>query len=81
MNNGQHRSAIAKLRCTSHRLKTEIGRYSRFNNEEAKRYEQFPREKRTCDTCKDKVEDEHHFLLDSPSNEEIRNIFTKNFVK
>ena len=73
MNNRRHRSALAKLRCSAHRLKIEIGRYSRIYSEETKRHEQLPREKRVCDTCTDKVEDEHHFLLERPLNEEIHN--------
>ena len=77
VNNRRHRSALAKLRYSLHRyrLKIEIGRYSRSYSEEAKRHEQLPWEKRTCDTCEDKVEDEHHFLLECPLNEEIRNNF------
>ena len=35
----------------------------------------FPGKKRTCDTCKSKVEDELHFLLECPLNEEIRHNF------
>ena len=72
VNNRRDRSALAKLRCSAHRLKVEIGRYSRFYSEETKRHEQLPWEKRTYDTCKDKVEDEHHFLLEYP---QIRNNF------
>ena len=63
VNNRQHRTALTKLRCNRHRLKIEIGRYSIIYNDDAKRYEQLPSEKRTCDTCKNKVEDELHFLL------------------
>ena len=81
VNNGRHRSALAKLTCSAHRLKIEIGRYSRFYSEETKRHEQLPREKRTCDTCKDKVEDEHHFLLECSLNEEIRNNFFQKLYK
>ena len=43
--------------------------------------EQLPREKRTCDTVKDKVEDEHHFLLECPLNEEIRNNLFQKLTK
>ena len=78
VNNRRHRSALAKLRCSAHRPKIEIGRYSRFHSKETKRHEQLPREKRTCDTCKRKVEDGHHFLLECSLNEEIRrNVFQK----
>ena len=70
-----------KLRCSAHRLKIEIGRYSRIYNDDAKRYEQLSREKRICDTCKDKVEDELHFLLECPLNEEIRPNFLQKIDK
>ena len=40
VNNRRHTSALAKLRCSAHRLKIEIGRYSRFYSEERKRHEQ-----------------------------------------
>ena len=81
VDNRRHRSVPAKLRCSAHGLKIEIGRYSRFYSEETKRHEQLPREKRTCDTSKDKVEDEHHFLLECSLNEEIRKTFSKNFTQ
>ena len=45
------------------------------------RYEQLPREKRTCDTCKNKVEDELHFLLECPLNEEISHNFLQKIDK
>ena len=81
VNNRRHRSALTKLRCSAHRLKIEIGRYSRIYNDDAKRYEQLPREKRTCDTCKNNVEDELHFLLECPLNEEIRHNFLQKIDK
>ena len=81
VNNRKHRSALAKLRCSAHRLKIEIGRYSRFYSEETKRHEQLPREKRTRDACKDKVEDEHHFLLECSLNEKIPNNFFQKLYK
>ena len=40
-----------------------------------KRCEQLPKEKGTCDTCKNKVEDEIHFVLECPLNETIRHNF------
>ena len=55
--------------------------YSRIYNDDNKRYEQLPREKRTCDTCKNKVEDELHFLLECPLNEEICHNFFKKLIK
>ena len=60
----------------SGRLKIEIGRYSRIYNDDAKRYEQLLKEKTTCDTCKNKVEDKLHFFLECPLNEEIRHDFS-----
>ena len=64
VNNRRHRSALTKFRCSAHRLKIEIGR-SRIYNDDAKRYEQLPGEKRTCDTCKNKMKDELHFLSEN----------------
>ena len=82
VNNILHRCALAKLRCCTHRLiKIKIGRYRRFYNENTKRYEQLPRENKTCDTCKGKVEDEHHFPLECPLHEEIRSNFFQNLFK
>ena len=75
MNKRRHKSALAKLRCSIHRLEIEIEGYSRFCSEETKRHEQLPREKRTCDTSKDKVEVEHDFLIECSLKEEIRKIF------
>ena len=39
--------------------------------------------KRICDTCKNKVEDDHelHFLLECPLNEEIRHNFLQKIDK
>ena len=59
----------------------EIGRYSRIYNDDNKRYEQLPREKRTCDTCENIVENELHFHLECPSNEEIRHNFLQKIDK
>ena len=72
VNNRRHRSALAKLRCSAHRLKIEIGRYIKVYNEHTTRYEQLPREERICDICKDKVEDEQHFILECKLNENLR---------
>ena len=81
VNNRRYRSALAKLICNAHRLKVKIGRYSRIYNDDNKRYEKLPREKRTCDTCKTKMEDELHFLLDCPLNEEILHNFIQKIDK
>ena len=37
VNNRWHRSALAKLRCSTHTLKIEIGRYNRFYSEKNKK--------------------------------------------
>ena len=42
----RHSSALTKLRYSAHRLKIEIGRYSRIYNDAAKRYEQLLKEKK-----------------------------------
>ena len=39
-------SALTKLRCSTHTLKIETGRYSRIYNDDNKRYEQLPRKKK-----------------------------------
>ena len=46
VNNRRHRSALAKHRCSAHRLKIEIGRYIKVYHEHTTRYEQLPREKK-----------------------------------
>ena len=63
---------LAKLRWSAHRIKIEIGRYIKVYNEHTTTYEQLPREKRICDTCKDQVEDEQHFIPDCKLNENLR---------
>ena len=77
VNNKRHRSALSKLRRQSrdgsaHGLKIEIGTYIKVYNEHTTRYEQLPRENRLCDICKDKVEDEQHFILECKLNENLR---------
>ena len=64
VNNRRHRSALAKLRCSAHRLKIEIGNHIKVYTEHTTRYEKLPRKTRICDICKDKVEDEQHFILE-----------------
>ena len=41
----------------------------------------FSRKKKTCDTCKNKVEDKLHFFLECPLNEEIRHDFSQKIDK
>ena len=40
VNKRRHRSALAKLRSSAHRIKIEIGRYIKVYNEHTTRYEQ-----------------------------------------
>ena len=65
--NSKHRSAMTKLRLSSHRLEIETGRYTKPKTD---------REERFCAFCKFKgkkvVEDEIHFLLACPMYDEIR---------
>ena len=82
VNNRRHESALTKLMCSAHRLKIEIGRYSRIYNDDAKRYEQLPGEKRTCDTnVKIKWRTSFISLLECPLNEEIRHNFLQKIDK
>ena len=54
-----------KLRISSHKLRTETGRYDNI-----------PRDERLCNLCNcNRIEDETHFLLDCPSFSSIRNTF------
>ena len=52
---------LTKFRISSHKLQIEKGRYSNV-----------PVEQRICKMCKQDVEDEIHFLLESPSLAESR---------
>ena len=65
--NSKHRSAMTKLRLSSHRLEIETGRYTKPKTD---------REERFCAFCKFKgkkvVEDEIHFLLACPMYDKIR---------
>ena len=72
LENRRYKSAITKLRCSAHRLKIEIGRYNRIRNEVTGKMEPLPREKRTCDICKEKVEDEYHLLFECQVNKQFR---------
>ena len=73
VHNRRHRSALAKLRCSAHRLKIELVRCIKVYNEHTTtRYEQLQREKRICDICKDIVEDEQHFIQKCKLNENLR---------
>ena len=75
LENRRYKSAITKLRCSAHRLKIEIGRYNRIRNEVTGKMEPLPREKRLCDICKEKVEEEYHFLFECQVNKQLRDKF------
>ena len=80
LENRRYKSAIKKLRCSAHRLEIEIGRYNRKRNEVTGKMEPLPREKRTCDICKEKVKDEYHFLFECMSSKQTasRQVFKRN---
>ena len=75
LENRRYKSAITKLRCSAHRLEIEIGRYNRIRNEVTGKMEPLPREKRLCDICKEKVEEEYHFLFECQVNKQLRDKF------
>ncbi len=51
----KHRKSLTRFRISAHRLEVEKGRYSR---------PPVPASQRFCKSCKDKVEDELHFLTE-----------------
>ena len=57
------RSVITKIGESTHKLAIEIGRYSK---------PPVPASERFCNCCKNKVEDEIHFVLYCPLYQEIR---------
>ena len=71
LENRRYKRAIIKLRCSAHRLKLEIDRYNKIGNEVTGKMEPLPKEKRTCDICKEKVEDEYHFLFQCQVNKQL----------
>ena len=75
LENRRYKNAITKLRCSAHRIKIEIGRYNRISNEVTGKMESLPREKRSCDICKEKVEEEYHFLFECQVNKQFRDKF------
>ena len=80
--NRRHKSALANHRCSAHRFRIETDRYMKVYNEHTTRCEQLPREKRICDICKDKVEDEQHFILECKLNENLyQDLFGKLEIK
>ena len=68
VNNGQHRSLLAQLRCGVLPLKLETGRYLNI-----------PRDLRLCVLCSaNSIESEVHFLLHCFKYQEIRTAFYNN---
>ena len=58
---GRHRSELAKLRCSAHKLAVEEGRYRNIETQQ-----------RLCLHCQmSAIEDEYHFLLTCPFYREI----------
>jgi hypothetical protein len=64
------RSLLAKLRLSAHILAIETGRFCKPT---------IPANERFCKACKDKVEDEHHFLIECPIYNSVRDTFFKLF--
>ena len=75
LENRRYKSAITKLRCSARTIKIEIGRYNRIRNEVTGKMQPLPREQRTCDICKEKVEDKYHFLFECQVNKQLRDKF------
>ena len=57
------RKKLTKLRISAHSLAIETGRYTNPKT---------PKTERFCKFCKDKIEDEHHFLFICPKYEPLR---------
>ena len=64
VNNIRHRTTMAKLQLSNHRMAIETGRYIRPYKK--------PNE-RICPLCKKEVQDEKHFLISFPVYQEKRN--------
>jgi hypothetical protein len=69
-------SFLAKLRLSAHSLAIEIGRYCKPT---------IPANERFCKACKEKVEDGHHFLIECPIYNSVRDkfftLFNRKFKK
>ena len=64
------RTALAKLRLSSHRLEGETGRWARPIA--------IPFSERVCNVC-NKLEDEFHFVLECPIYLDIRKLYINNY--
>jgi hypothetical protein len=60
------RSLLTQLRLSAHSLAIETGRYCKPT---------IPANERFCKAFKDKVEDEHHFLIECPIYNSVRDKF------
>ena len=59
-------SFLTNLRLSAHSLAIETGRYCKLT---------IPANERFCKACKDKVEDEHLFLIEGPIYNSVRDKF------
>ena len=69
LNTKQNRSALTKIRISSHNLRIESGRYGR---------QRIERSDRVCTVCNSgEIEDEYHFILICPAYSDFR----KNYIR
>ena len=61
--NFKNRQELSRLRLSDHKLKVEVGRYTKPKT---------PLEDRTCTVCPNSVEEEYHFLITCPMYKEER---------
>ncbi len=64
--NHKVRQNITKICISAHNLKIETRRHTRAHI--------MPLEKRTCDTCQSKIEDEFHLIIECPRYSSYRDI-------
>ena len=65
ISNQHHRKALTRFRISAHKLQIERGRYTvPFT----------PANERFCIHCKDKIEDEYHFLMECSLYDDGRNM-------
>ena len=62
----KHRTSLAKLRVSDHKLRIQSGRQTRTKT---------PRELRFCEYCPNKIEDEAHFLCECIADFKIKSDF------